>query len=431
MSTIGFSLYLAFVVSWFLHLGTRIPALGAIRIDLLLVVVLTGLAAFKKHDTGLLTGGPAQRWLLALFAYIAIAIPFAEWPGSAARNIPELMKAVVFFYFTVAYIDSLKRLKIFMGVYLAAQLVRVFEPVYLHWTQDYWGSLASMSNWEYMNRLAGAPNDIVNPNGLAFVILCVIPFLHYFSRLNTKAMVVYCATLPVLLYALALTGSRSGLIGLAVIYGWVWLKTSHKVVLGIALVAIAFTGFARLSSDEKDRYLSIFSSETKNAETASGRTQGVIDDFSVAMRRPLFGHGLGTSLEANFHFLGNPQPAHNLYAEVTQELGFLGLAVYLMFLKSIYSNFTGSLKVLRQHPKASPFLQQFSLAMGSWLAMNFIFSFASYGLSGNEWYLFGGLTVVMATLARQSVKEREHVHAHRSHLPNVATAPDAPEAAGA
>ena len=33
-------------------------------------------------------------------------------------------------------------------------------------------------------------------------------------------------------------------------------------------------------------------------------------------------------------------------------------------------------------------------SMQVWLFMNLIFSFASYGLSSYEWYLFGGLSVV-------------------------------------
>ena len=44
--------------------------------------------------------------------------------------------------------------------------------------------------------------------------------------------------------------------------------------------------------------------------------------------------------------------------------------------------------------------------MQIWLIMNFLFSFASYGLSSYEWYLFAGFSVVMQRLAeRNSVGE--------------------------
>ena len=44
---------------------------------------------------------------------------------------------------------------------------------------------------------------------------------------------------------------------------------------------------------------SIFSGNTRNAVTADERIDGLKIDVQVAMRRPLFGHGLGTSREAN------------------------------------------------------------------------------------------------------------------------------------
>lgn len=40
--------------------------------------------------------------------------------------------------------------------------------------------------------------------------------------------------------------------------------------------------------------------------------------------------------------------------------------------------------------------------MQVWLLMNILFSFASYGLSSYEWYLFGGLSVVTARLAKST-----------------------------
>jgi hypothetical protein len=44
--------------------------------------------------------------------------------------------------------------------------------------------------------------------------------------------------------------------------------------------------------------------------------------------------------------------------------------------------------------------------MQVWLAMNIVFSFASYGLSSYEWYLFGGLSVVLQQLASKDLVKR-------------------------
>ena len=170
--------------SWFLHLPTRITALGLVRADLLLVCVIFMLALLGLAGQGPQT--PSERrtrkmlWVLVLYA--AVTIPLVEWPGSVLKiGFPQFFKAFVFFYFTVTLVNSPRRLTWLLVVFLACQMVRVVEPVYLNMTEGYWGSTASMSGEESMDRLSGAPTDVVNPNGFAFVILTVIPFLHFLT----------------------------------------------------------------------------------------------------------------------------------------------------------------------------------------------------------------------------------------------------------
>jgi hypothetical protein len=151
----------------------------------------------------------------------------------------------------------------------------------------------------------------------------------------------------------------------------------------------------------QDRYLSIIGKGKKNEATAEGRLTGVQENFVVALRRPLFGHGLGTSLEANANFGSDDKPAHNLYAETAQELGFIGLVIFIRFLKSIFTGFA-KCKHAYHGQDASAFLQRLVDTLQVFLIMNFIFSFASYGLSSYEWYLLGGFSVVMQRLSGEN-----------------------------
>jgi O-antigen ligase len=125
----------------------------------------------------------------------------------------------------------------------------------------------------------------------------------------------------------------------------------------------------------------------------------------VALHRPIFGHGLGASREANANFGMIDQLAHNLYAEVAQELGFIGLLIFVYFIKSVATNFVRSVKKLRENSDKRSYLLNIGNAMQIWLFMNFMFSFASYGLSSYEWYLFGGLSVVIKALAENKISE--------------------------
>lgn len=399
--TPGLNLYLIFVISWFTHLPARVQILGYLHVDLVLVLVLAFLAmAGKKNERAVVT--PTDRLLRVLIIYAIVTIPFVEWPGSVVRHgIPEFIKAIVFYYFTVAFVRTEVDLRRFIFVFLACQTFRILEPLYLHLTQGYWGDFASMANWEYLDRLSGAPNDIVNPNGLAFIICTVLPFLYFLSGLTRLSMLAFLVLAPACLYVLALTGSRSGFVALIGIFLAILVKSKQRFLIGAVAALALLASLPFLSADLKDRYLSVFGAGEKNESTVELRIEGIWSDFQVALGRPVVGHGLGTSREANANFGTRDQPAHNLYVEVLQELGFVGLMIYLAFMKSIFDI---AREMSRAYPKtaSATFLPSFVNAMQVFLWMNLLFSIASFGLSSYEWYLFGGHSVVLRRLASGS-----------------------------
>ena len=396
----GLTVYLLFVISWFLHLGARLPILGLIRFDLLLIVIMTYLA-FSGQGEYSTQKAKTDKLLRTLIAYAVFTIPFVQWPGSVIQaGIPNFIKGIVFYYFTIAFIRTEKELKKFIFVFVACQLWRILEPLYLHITEGYWGSAAYMSNEEFLERLSGAPSDTVNPNGLAFIICTVLPFLYLIAGLSWKGRLASAFATPACIYALVLTGSRSGMLGFLIVFLGILVKSKRRFLWTVSGVLLVVVCFPLLSPDMQDRYLSIIGRGEKNAGTAEGRLTGIESDFVVAHRRPLFGYGLGTSREANANFGEHDQPAHNLFVEVAQELGFIGLIIYIPFLKSIFTGFAECKRVSHQR-KASVFLQTLVDVMQIWLFMNFIFSFASYGLSSYEWYLLGGFSMVIERLMKE------------------------------
>ncbi|MCC7240284.1 MAG: O-antigen ligase family protein [Acidobacteria bacterium] len=405
MRNFAFNLYLVFVAVWFTHLSERIAILGLVRVDLLLVASITGLILISRNDLAIPSPNQAtprtRKLIVVLLVYSIVVIPFVEWPGSVLnQGLPNFIKALVFYFFTAALVTSEQRLGRLLLVFVTAMTFRVLEPLYLHVTTGYWGSFAYMSG-DFMNRLSGAPIDVINPNGLALVILTVIPFLHYLSPLMTLGRILYAAVLPSLLWALLLTGSRSGLLGLGAILLMIWLNSRRKILLSVAVVLAIGIVVPQLSADLTDRYRSIFDSKTKNAATAEGRIVGVERDLAVAMRRPFFGHGLGTSRETNANFGGEDQPSHDLYTEAAQEIGFVGLTILVVLIVSIASNLRAASRELKQTGLASPLLIRMNHAVQAWLAMNVLFSFASYGLSSYEWYFAAGLSEVTRRFAAE------------------------------
>jgi O-antigen ligase len=255
-----------------------------------------------------------------------------------------------------------------------------------------------MANQEWLDRLSGAPSDVINPNGLAFVICTVLPFLYFLQGTSWVNRLAFLCFTPAGLYALALTGSRTGFVTLIVIFLSILVKSRQRALIAVAGVLIFIIGLSALSPDQQDRYLSLFGLGEKNTVTVDGRIEGVKSNFAVTLRKPVFGHGLGTSLEANANFGHSAQRSHNLIAEVAQELGYVGLVLFLLFIKAIFSQFSEYQRRFAGG-QGEGFLPRILDAMQVWLWTMLIASLATYGLTSYEWYLFAGFSVVMRRLS--------------------------------
>ncbi|MTI98607.1 MAG: hypothetical protein FH752_08300 [Marinobacter adhaerens] len=405
---LAFWLYLLYLVSFFLRLPARVPALGVISFDFLLVGLIVFLILGAKATKGARLD-IASKYLLAIFVYSIVTLPLVEWPGSVLNSgMVAFIKGAIFYFFTVNLVTNTNRLKKILFVFVSCNLIRVLEPLILNMTSGYLGSVTHLGGGEFAGRLAGAPSDTLNPNGLAFVIATVIPFLHYvFSPINRKANFIYLLLVPLLIYTMVLTMSRSGVLALAIIALGIWLKSSRKtllLVLGVLGIGVIFIN---LNEVQRDRYLSIVSSDARQSGTAEGRIEGWSSDFKVAMNRPLIGHGLGTSREANWNVAGKDQISHILWAEVWQEIGLIGLVLFVLYLKAMIGNFLDAGRLVKGRLSESNFLYRSIQAMQVWLLMNLLFSFASYGLKSYEWYLFGGLSVVIFKCAQAKVAAKD------------------------
>ena len=402
-------LYIYFVIDFFLHLSQRIPGYGVVRPTLLLVILITALLFLNKEKLPKIGSEPSIKAILYLMVYIIVTLPLVKWPGSVLfHNIPEYIKAVVYFFFTALIINSEKRLYIFLFVFCASQVFRVMEPLYLYLSEGYLGGETYLGGGEFAGRLGGAAADVVNANGLGFVIVTVIPFLHYLLwKSGTKLYkMIYLGIMPLLIYALILTMSRGSFLALLVVLWMIFKESKRKVLMVMFLVCSVFIIWPNLSDIQKDRYMSLVSSHAIQSNTAEGRYTGMASELKIGFRRPIFGHGLGTSMEARFNETGVAQISHNTYEEVFMELGIVGLIIFIYFIKSIYDKYRENIKSLhsRYGDDGGSFPVRLNAAFGAIFWMYILFSFNYFGLSQYHWYLFAGL---MVAFSRIYCSERE------------------------
>lgn len=403
-SAFTFGLFILFLLDFFLHLSARIPGYAALRPTLLLVIAIAVSLIMQRERFAGWTKDPLVKSLLLLFGYILVSLPLVEWPGSVVKNnLDAFVKAVVFFFFSALLVDSPKRLKIFLWVFVGCQVIRVLEPLYLHITEGYWGSSTYMGHGEFSQRLSGAPSDIINPNELGFVIATAVPFLHYLLWPGSKkAKCLYLALMPLLLYALILTQSRGALLALLVVAFFVFRQSSKKFMLILVAIGIALASWQVMNPEQKDRYLSLIGdSHTKNAASAEGRLEGMMREFQIGLERPIVGHGLGTTPEAKVHILGDRQASHNLYAELLIELGLIGAIIFLAYMAQIHKKLRViSIFIFTDGSGASGrFYRNLRYALTAVFWMYVVYSINYWGLSQYYWYLFGGLVLVFYKLS--------------------------------
>jgi len=416
---LAFNLLCAFIASYFLRVTARSDLLGALHLDLLLAAATAGALFFKKRrpdPIGVARGPhrakppmePVAKRLVILAAYVFLTLPFVEWPGSVLGHGLQLWgKSICFFFFVIGTVDSLDKLKRLMAVYVFCQVFRVLEPVYMHLVDGYWGSVTSISGWEYMDRLSGSPYDTINPNGLGFVIATTLPMLHYLIPTRTKLLgALYVTVVVLMLYALVLSASRSGFLATALLgLITIWRSKNRAALLTLAVVGCV-VGVSLMNDLQRDRYLSIVSSNARSSATAEGRVSGVIEDLEIAMRRPLFGHGLGTSKEANAHFRNEDRPSHDLFTEVAQELGFIGLGIFLSIIWGVIQSCIAARAAVAVGGAGSEqrlFLSKVAESLLVLVGVDLFFSIASYGMSEPYWYFIGGLAVVTSRLSRSQL----------------------------
>ena len=412
-SRAGFGFYLVYCMDYFIHFTARFPVISPIKFSLIIAVCLLTSLFLQLATIKSRFNQPIVKKMNILFIFIFISLPFVEFPGSVLKNnMRYFIEVTLFLYCTVAFVDSDKRIKIFIFMFLSCQIFRVLEPLYLNIFEGYWGYQNFLSAGEFVGRLSGAPADLINPNELGFIIVTLIPYLHFLLSSSSKIKkIIHLTLLGCLLYTLILTMSRGAFIVLFVVLYFIYKGSSRKgLIIFLTLLAVG-VGWGQMDYVHKERYLSLFSSDARGSESANGRVDGMFKEFSIGLNRPIVGHGLGTTPEAKAHLGGSLQASHILYAELLIEIGALGFIFFITLLvairRTIVENFN-LVAFLEKDNVESNYSYYFNVhkAINVCFWMFIVYSINYWGLSQYYWYLLAGLTAVINVKLRMIKKEK-------------------------
>lgn len=322
-----FAALILFTVVMYTAPSEWIPALAPLRLAFVtstaaLVLMLVSRVGQRRR---VLVDGVRGWSLVLLTAVAAASATWATDPARARAIAVDCAKYVGIYLVIVNLVRTPRRLTVLCGTLIAASIVTSLGAI--DW---YRGGVDLVEG--YRARWVGTYAD---PNRMAMCLGIVVPLAAAFAvrrevPLPFRAVCLLAGILAVI--AMVYSYSRGGFIGLAVAMG-VWglreRRLARALLVGLAAIALVALAPARFWS--RTETVSSFREDA----AAMGRVHAWMVASRISADRPLLGVGAGNFRLVWPHYARGEAPtayeAHNVFLQVLAELGWIGLALFLVF----------------------------------------------------------------------------------------------------
>ena len=274
-------LFCGYVFIWYLQIGYRIQALGAIRFELIYAVVLAMLAIFFTPKFNRVI--PLSSCLILYIIVLIIQIPFSyDFNTSLDIFVNRIIKFAFMSFFIIAFVRSPLHMKYFLAAFLLACLKMGQEGLI--------GRISGGLIWENQGimRLHGATPLYEHPNSFSGMALGTLPFVYFLWPLTNK----YLKTVLVIIALLSLniiifTGSRTGYVGLLVFLLFVFITTKNKRKFLMSLAVVAIITIPIIPADYIERFDSIITGKEKEGGSIEARKEILKDAVQIFIDHPM------------------------------------------------------------------------------------------------------------------------------------------------
>jgi len=275
-----------------------------------------------------------QLWLIgALAGWAIVTVPFSIWPGgSVAFLTGQYFKTLAIFWLLSHTAVTLLRLR---QVAWSLSLMAVGLAMFTIYN---YASGVFIDQAANQDRVVGNEGALTkNPNDLALMVNIIIPLT---AALLLSSM--HAAVRATLLGMLALEGltviltfSRGGFLTLgAIILVYMWkLRRRAERVWMYGLLVVVLLCVPLLPSTYFDRMSTIIHTEADSTGSAGERWTDMMIAMKHAFSSPIVGAGVGMNVLAmNEARGGGWRPVHNVFLELTLDLGVPGVLVFVALL---------------------------------------------------------------------------------------------------
>ena len=268
-----------------------------------------------------------------------------------------LVTTTMAFYPSLAWEQFNKVWKIFLMIFVATLVINTKQRLLaLVWVMTlsigFYGVKGGL-----FTLMTGGAHQVRGPMGsfiygnneIGLALCMTVPLLYYLSAISTSRVLKLGLLGAVLLTVIAALGtqSRGALIGLAAMATLLWLKSPHKIQLGLLIGFIVLVVVPFMPETWFERMQSIRNYEQDHS--AQGRINAWRMAFNLASAR-IFGGGYETFQSAQFAkyapTTAYQADAHSIYFEVLGEHGFPGLGLFLLI---VVVTWTSASRIIRAH----------------------------------------------------------------------------------
>jgi len=301
--------------------------------------------------------------LLAFTGWLCVCTPFSIWRGGSFQTLRESWAVSLFSFVIIASsVQGLEQCRKILYSLAAATIFIEFVAVIMGRVQQ--------------GRLALLGGTLGNANDLAMMLLMGVPFCVFVIRTRPGKSFLKLACLAMILFVpatVATTGSRGGLVTLAVMFVLYFLPLPAGQKIGVAVGTLILAVFAIAWSTRSalDRYRTIFlssdqaqlsESERSAIESTELRRELLRSSVQLTLRHPLLGVGPGMFEAANADYIAETtgradfnawHETHNTFTQVSCEDGLPGLFLYCLALLLCFKTVRSAEKRARQYPALS------------------------------------------------------------------------------
>lgn len=184
------------------------------------------------------------------------------------------------------------------------------------------------------NRVWGPESSFISDNNhLALAVIMVVPLFRFLHLQAERKWLRNACMAAMILCTISALGSQSrgALLAVAAMAGFLWLKSRHKAVLGVLIIAAIPLIFVAMPESWMARMGTI--KTYADDASAMGRINAWWMAWNLAIDRFPIGGGFAI-YEPDVFFRYAPDPldlhaAHSIYFQVLGEHGFIGLLLFL------------------------------------------------------------------------------------------------------